>query len=169
MTAADVVGVDQLADEHVVGIQKAMSLDDTRGYADLLTGSIGIRARQGTESDFGATLDSALMLIPAVKAKHIGIAQVVDALVPMGTEHTVDVTGRRKHGFCREGKDHVTVKALSAEKDSTLISPLCSDQISVLYTPLSCHDLPILLPVGIGVALEQNGTLIKLDQLAEQM
>ena len=83
MTAADIMGVDELADEDIVCIEEGMSLDDTRGNADLLAGGVGICTCERAQTDLGGALNAALVLIPAVEAEHVCVAEVIDVLVPM--------------------------------------------------------------------------------------
>ena len=53
MAAAYVVGVDKLADEDIVSIKEAVSLDNAGGNADLLAGGVGVRAGERAKSDLG--------------------------------------------------------------------------------------------------------------------
>ena len=167
MTAADVMGIDELADEDIVCIEEGMSFDDTRGNADLLAGGVGIRAGERAQTDLGGALNAALVLIPAVEAEHVCVAEVIDVLVPMRAENAVHVAGSGEDGLCGEGEDNVAVEALAAEKDAALVSALCADEVAVPNRPFARHYLPILLPVFVGLRVEKYGALVKLYKLSD--
>jgi hypothetical protein len=87
----------------------------------------------------------------------------------LGGKNAVYVAGGGEYCLCGEGEDNVAVVGLAAEKDSALISALCADKVSVLYRPLACHYLPILLPVFVGLGVEKYGAFVKLYELAQKM
>ena len=168
MTAADIVRVDKLAEKSIVSIQEAVSLDYSRGNANLLAWSIGVCARQSTKSRLGAALNSALMLVPAVNSKNVCVAEVVDFLIPMRAENAVEVSRCRQNSLDCKGKNNIAVKALLAEQNTTLVASLTTYEPAVLSVPLPCHHLPIPLPIGIGGTAKNNGTILKLNQFSKQ-
>ena len=104
MTSADKVGVDKLADEDVVGIEERVASYYTGCNSYLTAGLIGICTGERAKTCFGAALDTAFMLIPAVKTYDIRITKPL-TVVPMRAEECVDISGRGENGFCSKRKD----------------------------------------------------------------
>ena len=169
VTAAYVMGVDKLGDEHVIGIEEAMPLDDARGDSYLLARCVAVSAREGAKPRFGRALDAALVLIPAVEAYHVRVSEVVDRLVPMRAEYRVKIAGRGKDGLHSEREDDVGVEAFAREEYAAIVPSLRADEPSVFVFPISAHHLEVAFPILIGRTLKKHGAFVKPYELAEKM
>ena len=109
------------------------------------------------------------MLVPAVEADNVGVAEIINFGVPMGAENGVDVARCGKNGLCRKGKDDIAAEALATEKDASLVAALCADKVSVFLLSFACHYLPLLLPIGVGLTVEENEAFIGFYKLSEKM
>ena len=99
MSAADIVRIDQLGHQYIIGVKEALPLDHTGRNAYLLTRRVGIRACQRTQTYLGASLNTALVLVPSVQTDDIGIAKIINLTVPMGAEHGVHISRRGQNGL----------------------------------------------------------------------
>ena len=93
MTAADGMGVDQLADEYVICVEEAVTVNDARDDAYLAAGGVGVSAGEAAEPCLWTALNATLALVPAVKPDNVGVAEVIYIGVPVSAEKSVHVAG----------------------------------------------------------------------------